>query len=441
MYSKIKLIKGGGIFYGWILVLFLLIIYGIQIGFVFFSPAIIFPFMIDEIGWSRGEIMLGLTMTLLMFGVASPLSAWMVGRSGARVTLFAGGLLISIATLLIGLVGHYYAIYLLLMSFVGLGFSFATTIPIQTTLVYWFEKRRGLVLGIVMSGGSIGGFIAPQIVNATVIATDGKWYTGWLIIAFASAIATIIALLTVRNHPADVGQYRYGSTRDKEGASTIIPVGANHNYHTGLQETLKKVFKARAFWFLMIGVAGGYFLWQVISTHSPLHLQDRGLDPQYTALFYSLAIGLSICGRIAIGVTADIIQVRYLFMISLICLLFGGAFFWLASVDDIWMAYLYSLLAGFGIGGIIVCTPTLISSYWGIGTFTSINAMVVTTVALSQAIAAPFAGFLYDLSGTYITIMAIAWAGAVIGSIVMLFCRPPVTVSRQGQPRYADTFI
>jgi hypothetical protein len=42
-----------------------------------------------------------------------------------------------------------------------------------------------------------------------------------------------------------------------------------------------------------------------------------------------------------------------------------------------------------------------------------------------QAVAAPLAGFVYDLQGSYFTIMVISWIVAAIGFVAVLLCAPP----------------
>jgi len=51
--------------------------------------------------------------------------------------------------------------------------------------------------------------------------------------------------------------------------------------------------------------------------------------------------------------------------------------------------------------------------------------MVSPISMLFQAMAAPLAGFLYDLQGSYLTIMIISWAVAAIGLVAILLCKPP----------------
>jgi MFS family permease len=168
-----------------------------------------------------------------------------------------------------------------------------------------------------------------------------------------------------------------------------------------------------------------FFLWQVIVSQGPLHLQDRGFDPVMAAFFYSLAIGLSIVGRFTTAALGDIIEPRFIFAGGTFCILLGGILFWFVSPGATWTVYLYSLLAGFGLGLTYICVPTIVGNYWGYTAFASISGIVWPFAWSFMAIAAPLAGFFYDLQGSYFTILLISWAIAVVGLTAILFCTPP----------------
>jgi len=412
-------------FYGWWLLFFLWVVYTIPIGFVFYGPPVLYPFMIEETGWSRGEIMVGYAAMVLLLGIAAPLVSWLIGRLGARVTLFVGGAIVVAATFLMGVVGHSYLAYLILSALIGLGAASASIIPVQTVIVHWFNVRRALALGLVLGGGAIGGFFAPQIINAAIQSAGGDWRIGWFITAIASAIAAVIAILAVRNQPADTGQYPDGLSPDAAKAATGSVRRAARTYRTPVNWAVRDAMKTPALWLLLVATAGGFFIWEVVVTQGPLHLQDRGFDPATAAFFYSLAIGLSIAGRFAIAALGDTIEPRFLFAFAMLCALLGGILFWFVSPDAMWVAYLYPLLAGFGFGAFYICQAAIIANYWGPEAFAGLMGVISPIVVLFEAAAGPLAGFLCDLQGTYLTVIVISCIGAAIGLVAMVLCIPP----------------
>ncbi len=424
-------------FYGWWLLLFLWIVYTIPIGFVFYGPPVLYPFMIEETGWSRGDIMVGYAAMMLLTGVASPLAAWMIGRLGVRVTLFVGGIGLAAVNFAMAAFGGSYPAYLALCVLLGLAAAPATFIPIQTVIVFWFDARRALALGLVLGGGAIGGFFAPQIVNAIVLSAGGDWRIGWTITAIACLVGAGVAVLAVRNRPSDLGQYPDGLAPEEARAAVGVK-RASRTYRTTAVWTLPDALRTPALWLLLLGAVGTFCLWQVLVTQGPLHLQDRGFDPEMAAFFYSLAIGLSIAGRFSVAALGDIIEPRYIFAFAVFCMLLGGVLFWFVTPDTMWAAYLYPLLAGFGMGAAYICEATMVGNYWGPEAFAKIRGVIGPIAVILEAGVVPLAGFLYDLQGDYLTVMIITWIGAILAIAAVLFCTPPKPVGQRAGSAEAD---
>jgi MFS family permease len=413
-------------FYGWWLLFFLWVVYTLPIGFGYYSPVVLAPFMIQELGWSRGEIMVGVTAAMLLFGLTSPLTAWLITRIGARKTIVIGGGIAASAALLMSRAGHVYPLFVTLAVFLGLGVSMSAMIPVQTVAIAWFHARRALALGLVLGGGAVGGFLAPQFINWFVQRTGSNWRMGWFLIGMASLAGAAVAWVTVRNRPADVGQHPDGTAPG--GRTSIRTSGQGwtaRTYRTKDVWTVREALGTRTFWLLILAVTGTFYLWQVIATQGPLHLQDRGFAPAMSAFLYSLSIGLSVVGRFTIAALGDRIEPRILFALGSLCVLTGGVLFWSVSPESMWTAYLFPLLAGFGFGAAYVCVPTITGNYWGPEAFPGVAGIFSPIATLVQSSAAPLAGLLYDLQGTYFKIMLASWVAASVGFVAILFCLPP----------------
>ncbi|MBM3183390.1 MAG: MFS transporter, partial [Chloroflexi bacterium] len=219
-------------FYGWWLLFFLWVAYTIPVGFAFYSMPVLFPFIIEETGWSRGQVVMGFTLVLVVMGLTAPVTAWMLRRFGSRATMFLGGLIAAAAASLMGFVGHIYTLYVALAILLGLGVSFASVLPVQTVVVSWFNIRRALALGLVLGGGAIGGFLAPRLINWAILQAGGDWRIGWFIIAVASVIGALVAILAVRNQPESMGQHPDGLEPEAARAMTSGDGGKARTHRT-----------------------------------------------------------------------------------------------------------------------------------------------------------------------------------------------------------------
>jgi len=430
-----------GVFYGWWLLPILCLVYSIPIGFALYGPPVIYTFMVKDMGWQRGEVNVGYSIIGIMLGVGALAIPWLINRFGPRKTLAIGGVIITVFCVLMACLaqicmtvfGHSYPIvYWALCFFIGLGLSFSTVVPIQALVLLWFNVHRALALGLVLGGGAIGGFIYPQIVSNCIVAFGGDWRVGWYVIALACLACAVIALVAVRNRPEDLGQHPDGLSPEAEKSALAH---ARHRliktYRTPVNWTLRDAVRTRALWLIVGGTGLIYFLWQAVLTQTPAHMLDRGFsptDPQlifHPAFIYGLILACSIIGRLSISFLGERAEARYLIAIAGFSLVVGGVLFIVASTSNLWAAYIFPLLSGFGFGAAYVATPLIVGNYFGAASFPSISRITNPINSIFQFTSPAFAGFMFDTYCSYDAAILIACAGGLIGVALILFCTPP----------------
>jgi len=431
----------GSGFYGWWLLPILCLVYSIPIGFALYGPPVIYTFMAEDLGWQRGEMNVGYSIIGIMLGMGALVIPWLINRFGPRKTLAIGGIIIALSCVLMALLaqvctsiaGHSYPImYWIICFFVGLGLSFSSVVPVQALVLLWFNVHRALALGLVLGGGAIGGFIYPQIISGCIVNFGNDWRVGWYTIALACLAGAVIALIAVRNRPEDLGQHPDGlSPQAEQAAIAHTRHRLIRTYRTPINWRFQDAVKTRALW-LIVGATGFiYFLWQAVLTQTPAHLQDCGfspVDPQllfHPAFIYGLILACSIIGRLSVSFLGEKIEARYLIAIAGFSMLVGGVLFTIASRDNLLAAYIYPLLSGFGFGAAYVATPLIVGNYFGAASFPSISRITNPVNSIFQFMSPAFAGYMYDINGSYDTAMLIACAGGLIGVVLILFCTPP----------------
>jgi len=428
-------------FYGWWLLPILCLVYSIPIGFALYGPPVINTFMAEDLGWQRGQINVGYSIIGVMLGVGALAIPWLINRFGPRKTLAIGGVIITVCCVLMALLAPicltvggqaYPVLYWVICFFLGLGLSFSTVVPVQALVLLWFNVHRALALGLVLGGGAIGGFIYPQIISAGILNYGNDWRTGYYIISLACLAGAAIALMAVRNRPEDLGQHPDGLDPEIEKAAIAHtrhrPI---RTYRSPINWPFRDAVKTRSLW-LIVGATGLiFFLWQAVLTQTPAHLQDRGFsptDPQlifHPAFIYGLILACSILGRLSVSFLGEKFETRHLIAIAGFSLLIGGALFITASKDNLWAAYLYPLLSGFGFGATYVATPLIVGNYFGAASFPSISRITNPINSVFQFASPAFAGYMFDIYGSYQAAIIIACAGALIGVVLILFCTPP----------------
>jgi MFS family permease len=172
------------------------------------SVVVVLPGVQAEFGATRGAVSLAFTLIMLGFGLGGVATGRITDRFGIVLAMALSISFLGIAYILAGLsttLWQFIAVHFL----IGLGTS-ATFAPLMAEVSHWFERYRGLAVGIVASGNYVGGTIWPPLVNWGTQVTG--WRTTHIAIGIFCAVTMSLVLLALR---ARIG----GATlRDHENA-------------------------------------------------------------------------------------------------------------------------------------------------------------------------------------------------------------------------------
>ncbi|MFQ5634892.1 MAG: MFS transporter [Gammaproteobacteria bacterium] len=118
-----------------------------------------------EFGWSRGQFFLGFTIMQLMGLLTAPTVGTIVDKIGPRKVGIVG--LIGHAAMYAVLALNNGSLVMFYLSFAGLAVCAAGTLPVTWTTVVnrWFNRNRGLAIGLTMAGTGIAAILAPPYVH------------------------------------------------------------------------------------------------------------------------------------------------------------------------------------------------------------------------------------------------------------------------------------
>lgn len=328
-----------------------------------------------EFGWERSSIGLAVSCLSLTLIFSGPLIGQLCDKYGAHrvipvsIVTFALGLL---AMTRIG--GSVWTLYLgyVALAILGAGTTYGCYSRAVTT---WFEKNRGLALGLTASGPGLLAIFLPQMVP-DVIAEHG-WRAGWLLLAGIVLLALPLALLFIRERP--VGQVA--------GERRVLP---------GL--SLAEVRRTRTFWML----AGGIFIVHSGVAGMNIHLvpmvTDMGASGD-TVKWIATVFGASMfCSRVITGLLLDrlpgpVVAVL-IFSVAASGLLLTG----LGGAD-------YALFCAVGLGLATGAEGDLIgyfiSRYFGLKSFSELFGWLYGALAIGAAVGPWLTGTLYDYAGGY----------------------------------------
>ena len=329
-------------YYGW-LILGLCFLTTLTSAGVRSSPSVLIHPLEAEFGWSRTLIASAVSMNLLLFGIAAPLSGFLIDRFGPRKVMMG-----SLLLLIIGVSGtmamtQFWQFFLVWGVVVGLGAGGVGSVLTATVGNRWFIARRGLALGILGSASSTGQIIFLPLFMAMI--TYAGWRLGSMTLIIVAVLLLPLIFLFMRDDPAEVGLEPYGAGQ-AGAASTGGATSWRGMPAKNATITAREVVGHPTFWLL----AGSFFVCGgtangLIGTHLIPHEIEIGIPQIAAASLLGIMGGLNMVGTIFSGWMID--KVRPQRWLALVYLLRGVSLLILPFVHDftglVFFAVIYGL--------------------------------------------------------------------------------------------------
>src|ERR1700721_2948565 len=142
-------------FYGWIIiaVTFVTMAIGVNARTAF---SLLFPPILGEFGWDRGVTAGAFSFGFVVSAVSSPLIGRLMDRLGPRSVMELGVALMAAGLLLAPLTSQPWHLYLTIGVLVGAGSICLGYSGQSLFLPNWFNRRRGLAMGLGFAGVGLG---------------------------------------------------------------------------------------------------------------------------------------------------------------------------------------------------------------------------------------------------------------------------------------------
>ncbi len=361
---------------------------------VFYTP------MSDALGAGRGAVTMHMSISNLIIGLFTPI----VAKSLAHNHKIRNVLMVATTLVLVSGVVIAFAPSALIMDVAavvrGIGFAAVSMFIITLYIGNWFQKGRGTITGIALSGSGIGSAIASPIVTACI----GSF--GYQVAYLGFVAFTVLTILPVMLFcpltPEEVGLKPYGADEVDEDTADAEPASEDLG--------LKLVLLSPTFIVLVVFVIA-IVLITTLSGHMASLAQDYGYSAQVGALLLSASMVGNVVSKFALGAIADRIGAFRACVISLVTTLvglllilfnLGGQAALLAS------GFLYGTCFSIGSLGISLLTRYIFGDAQYADAYSTIS--LVTSVASALGVVA--AGLAYDVTGSY--------AAPIIAGIVLV---------------------
>ncbi|MFQ5881226.1 MAG: MFS transporter [Candidatus Methylomirabilales bacterium] len=394
--------------YGWVVVaagmIITLIIYGIIASLaVFFKP------LLQSFQWSRGQTSLIWAANWVTFGVLSLLIGPLTDRFGARRTMLAGGFVFSLGIFFSSQATSLWHLFFLFGMLGSVGRA-ATWTPLVVTVTRWFERRRGLALGLAQSY-QLGAFVIAPLVAWLVTAYG--WQRAFTVLGVLALVTVVPLTFLIREPPGSAAS----SPQERRAAEP------SQDFSLG------QALGTRAFWSMKLMVLGCCVCHSFLLLHLVNHLTDQGIAITRAATIFGTMAAAGAFGKIANGLCADRFGAKpaiagFLFVQGLGVLLFFRP-------DQLWLLYLGAVVWGMAQGGPMTCYPMLYREYFGKRHLATVMSGFYAMAGLGMAVGGLLGGILYDATDGYQLSFVISPIAGIGAALIATTLQPPKMKSCQ----------
>ena len=396
------------VFYGWWLLAGSVVAMALGSGVSFWSFGLYIGPLEEEFGWSRAEVSLGFSVSLAISGLTGPFIGRWIDVRGPRVAIVVGATLTAATYILLATTSElwqWYAYNSINAVFRQMMFF----IPFQALISRWFDRRRGIALGILGTGFSLGGFVVVPLMQLVIeqVGWDGSFIISGIAVV---GVFVPIGLLLVRNSPADVGAVPDGELQTKDEPYQARAL-------TGL--TLGRALSTPLFWvlaFAMMLFFYGLFGWLV---HMVPFYESVGISRGVAAALVSIAAGFGIVTRLAFGLLADRIRRIETVAMGMLAFLMAGMTTLILDSGTAGIA-VFIVFWVVGSGGGPLLEPLLLTRAFGLAHFGAILGAFIVVETIGFIISPVLAGVIYDSTGSYNWVL-VMFLGAFAASFVLFY--------------------
>lgn len=409
-------------FYGWVVIAVAFVTMGIGVS-ARTTFSLLYPPILAEFGWDRATTAAAFSVGFVASTVLAPLIGVLMDRFGPRLVMPIGGVLVAggfmLATISYTPLHFYVSLGLLVVG----GSIFMSYIGHSMFLPNWFERKRGLAVGLAFAGVGVGSIILFPLVQIYIETA------GWRDACIALAVLCLVVIVPLnaifqRTRPQEMGLEPDGDPRSADGAAKV-PINIVDKEWAATEWTLARALRTGRFWWLMLGNFCALYVWYAVQVHQTKYIIDVGFSAKEAAFVLGLVGLFGIGGQIGVGWLSDRIGREMAFSVGIfgfvICY---GALLGMQEAPSSTLMYLMAIsqgLLGYGIASLYGAIPAEL--FQG-KQFATIFGVMNVGAGLGAAVGPWLTGYIYDVSGTYTPAFWLAIVLCVVSSACVWLAAP-----------------
>ena len=409
--------------------LFMGVASGISGGFSTLGASALFKPIAAELGLSRAITSVAGGLSRLEGGIQAPITGVLADKFGPKWLVVAGAFLLGGGLVFMYFIDSAWSYYLAWGVLVATGQNLGFTIAHDKVMTNWFVRKRGLAFGVRFAILGLMGAIMLPIVSLNITSVGWRMTCLiWAMVIFATIPLSMY--LVKQNRPEHYGLLPDGARFDSDteaGTGNLVDKGVE--YAAGdleMEITLRQALKTPAYWLLAIGWITFGMLTGAISLHCIPFLTDVGFTPAVAAGMMAMMSFVQTPARFIAGILTDRVRIDQMHL-----LMAGGFLIQAVGVAALLLhqttatIYIFPILFGAGSGAMLPLGIAIRGRYFGRKAYGSIQGSSQLLSAPAALLAPIYAGWVYDVNGTYTTAFLVFGVIVALTGVLMFFLKPP----------------
>jgi MFS family permease len=350
-------------------------------GIGLWAPVVVLTTIEEEFNVGRAGGSLPYTATMVGFAVGGIALGRLADKFGILPPLLIGAATLGLGFIAGSFSSSYWQFLLIQAVLIGMLGSSATFGPLVADTTHWFQRKRGLAVGIVASGNYLAGTIWPPALEYAI--SEYGWREAYFGIGILCLVTMLPLALFLRRRPpiAEHHLVENGQAQSGAGAHELLTAPRF------LQPLL-----------MLAGIACCVAM-SMPQVHIVAYCSDLGYGLARGTEMLSLMLGMGVVSRLASGLIADKIGgVGTLILgsaLQCVTLLFYIPF------DGLTSLYVVSALFGLAQGGIVPSYALIVRQYFPARQAGIRVSLVLMSTVVGMAIGGWMSGVIFDWTGSY----------------------------------------
>ena len=127
-----------------------------------FSASLFIKPITEELGFGRGTLSTAFGINFVLSAIATPIFGRLLDLRGVRAMMLPTITLYAVATAALALLPASIPVLFAMYGIVGVFGTAQTPTPYSKVVSWWFDRQRGIALGVALAGTGLGTIIVPQ---------------------------------------------------------------------------------------------------------------------------------------------------------------------------------------------------------------------------------------------------------------------------------------